>query len=402
MTVLDDYNSFVGTHWETGSVVNVLDHRGVKAPHTGEPYSEALLLGVSGGAVMGYFSFAYEGYDPQARILTRNTFDPWDTMLSRLGVVQDVQHTGSAARGVRNLVEALEAGHAPVVWADTFSLPYNALPSDESMWAMFPHVVFGYDESTNQAWLADRAPVPLSVSAQVLHAARARVKKDKFRVITLEPPLADKLASAVQLGIWDSIKLYTEGPPKGSKNSFGLRAYEWWAEQLTNPRARLAWEKVFPPGRKMLAGLASAYHDIIHFGKRADPADRGKFAHFLDEAAVILERSALAEVADHFRRAAEAWQALGLALLPDEVEPFGQYRRLADRSHALFAHQGAAATEMRRQIATEQEALLAAMEADFPLDTAAVQALREQIAVQVLAVRDIEAQAVTALKGAMA
>jgi len=252
------------------------------------------------------------------------------------------------------------------------------------------------------AALADRAPVPLSVPADVLHAARARVKKDKFRTITLAPPLADKLASAVQLGIWDSIKLYTEGPPKGSKNSFGLRAYEWWAEQLTNPRARLAWEKVFPPGRKMLAGLASAYHDILHFGKRYDPADRGKFADFLDEAAVILNRSALTAAADHFRQAAESWQALALTLLPDDVAPFREYRQLSERSQALFAHQGAAATEARRQIAAEQEALLAAMEADFPLDGSAVQAMRERIAAQVLTVRDIEAQAVTALKAAMA
>ncbi len=91
MPVLADYNSFIGTHWETGSIANTLAHRGVTAPHTGQPYSEALLMGVGGGAVMGYFSFAYEGYDPQARILTRNTFDPWDALLSRLGVVQHVQ-----------------------------------------------------------------------------------------------------------------------------------------------------------------------------------------------------------------------------------------------------------------------------------------------------------------------
>ena len=85
MTVLPDYDRFTGRHWETGSVANALAYRGVKAPHTGHHFSEALLMGVSGGAVMGYFNFSYENYDPQTRILTRNTFDPWDTMLSRLG-----------------------------------------------------------------------------------------------------------------------------------------------------------------------------------------------------------------------------------------------------------------------------------------------------------------------------
>lgn len=401
MTFLADYHSFSGTHWETGSIANALAYQGAVAPHSEQPYSEALLMGISGGAVMGYFTFAYEGYDPQARILTRNTFDPWDTMLSRLGVIQNIRHSSKPERGVRNLVEALEEGQAPIAWADIFTLPYNALPLDEGMWAMFPHVVFGYEEEANIAQLADRASVPISVAADVFQAARARVKKDKFRVVTLERPRAEKLASAAQLGIWDSIKLYTEAPPKGSKNNFGLKAYAWWAEQLTNPRARMSWEKEFPAGRKMLAGLSSAYSDIMHFGKHDDPADRGKFADFLEEAAVILNRPTLAEVAVQFRTAAAAWRALGLALLPDEVEPFGECRRLMDRSSQLFFEEGAGATEERRQIAAQQEAILAAMETDFPLEAAAVQAMREAIAEQVLAIRDIEAGAVDDLKAAM-
>jgi hypothetical protein len=50
---------------ENGSVHNFFAARGFTAPHTGEPYSEALLLGVSGGVTFGYFTFHYEGYDPQ-------------------------------------------------------------------------------------------------------------------------------------------------------------------------------------------------------------------------------------------------------------------------------------------------------------------------------------------------
>ena len=59
-----NYNQFEGLHWETGTVRNYYDFCGVKAPHTGKPYTEALLMGISGGAVMGYFVFAYQGIDP--------------------------------------------------------------------------------------------------------------------------------------------------------------------------------------------------------------------------------------------------------------------------------------------------------------------------------------------------
>jgi len=46
MTILSNYNSFSGTHWETGSIANALAYRGLTAPHTGQPYSEALLMAV--------------------------------------------------------------------------------------------------------------------------------------------------------------------------------------------------------------------------------------------------------------------------------------------------------------------------------------------------------------------
>jgi hypothetical protein len=51
MPVLPDYEHFHGRHPETGSVHNILSYQGVSAPHTGKPYSEAMLLGVSGGSL---------------------------------------------------------------------------------------------------------------------------------------------------------------------------------------------------------------------------------------------------------------------------------------------------------------------------------------------------------------
>ena len=398
--MLDDYNAFDGRHWETGTICNFLAYRGVTAPHTGEPYSEALLMGVSGGAVMGYFTFDYEGYDPMVRILTRNTFDPLDTMLSRLGVVQHRVHTASPEKGRANLLDTLQEGVPAIVWADMYSLPYNALEHDEKMWAMFPILVYGIDQAADRVWIADRARVPLHVTPEALHRARARVKKDKFRVLTVDPPVAEKVAAAVRAGIWDCIKLYTEKPPKGSKNSFGLAAFRWWAEQLRNPRARMSWEKEFPAGPEMLAGLTSAFHDINLFGK-GTIADRGLYADFLEEAAVLLEKPALGDVAGMFRESAVAWQALSAALLPDEVEPFRETRDLMLQRHRFFLNRGNEALEEMVQIDARLDAIKSAVTADFPLDAAGVAAMRERIAECVMDVHDAETGAVTALREAM-
>ncbi|MEZ4663981.1 MAG: BtrH N-terminal domain-containing protein [Caldilineaceae bacterium] len=405
MPTLTNYTQFNGFHWETGTIRNYWDYVGIKAPHTGQPYSEALLMGVSGGAVMGYFSFAYAGYPPHVALLTRNTFDPMERLLQRLGVVQNVLHTSKPEKGRQNLLDTLADGTPAIVWADMFGLPYNALKYDDGWWAMMPILVYGYDESADTVHIADRAAVPLTVSTGELAAARARVKKDKFRVLTLDMPDPDKLAEAVSAGIWDAINLFTEKPPKGSRNNFGLQAFEWWAKLLTQPKQRMSWEKEFPTGPKMVAGLTTTYNHIMLFGKSAgvtdDAAERLMYADFLDEASVILNKPDLQTVANQFRRSAAAWRALANMLLPDEIAPFKQIRELKLRIHQLFLQNGGAALAQRRAQKAQLQALEEAAGNDFPLDAAGVTNMRAALAEQVLAIRGLEEKAVMNLRSAM-
>jgi hypothetical protein len=403
MPTITDYDQFSGLHWETGSVRNFFAQRGFRAPHTSEPYSEAFLLGVSGGIVMGYFTFLYEGYDPQCNILTRNTFDPLDKMLSRLGVVQVLEQTAKPERAEATLIDTLEGGQPAIVWADMWSLPYNALPRDEGMWGAFPLLVYGYEPGEDTAYIADRAEVPLTVTTAELAAARGRIKKIKNRLLTLDAPVEDKLASAVRLGICDTIQLFTEKPPKGSKNNFGLNAYQFWAKMLTQPKQRLSWEKQFPAGLPMYAGLISAYNFAFLFGKgKEQDAERGLYAGFLEEAARLLDNSALFDAAAQFRAAASAWQQLPGFLLPDAISPFAQSRELMRHKHTLFLERGGAALEEIQAINNRLNEIRAAMTADFPLTQEEVIAFRERLAEQILTIHDAEKTAVQALQDAIA
>lgn len=410
MPTLSDYNQFAGRHPETGTVHNYFAYHNFTAPHTDQPYSEALLMGVSGGAVMGYFSFAYEGYDPHVALLTRNTFNPLDTLLSRLGVVQEARQTAKPDKGVSNLVDTLNDGLPAIVWADKWSLPYNAMTYDEGMWGSFPLIVYGYEEDAKEAdgkgkdgqvWIADRASVPLTVTTEELMTARSRIKKDKFRVLTLDMPDPEKLPAAVSAGIWDCIKLFTEKPPRGTKKNFGLAAYQNWISLLTKPKQRLSWEKEFPAGVKMYAGLTSAFDHMGATGVHSD-GERLLYADFLDEASDILQKPELRGVAEQFRTSANAWQALGTALLPDEVPPFQEARALMVRKSKLFMEEGGAALEQIQEINARLAALRDEMEENFPLDEAGVVALRENIAEHLLRIHDIEVTAVEQLREGMA
>lgn len=401
MPTLSDYHHFDGRHWETGTLHNYFAYRGFKAPHTGQPYSEALLLGISGGLLMGYFSFAYKGQDPHVALLTRNTFNPLDVMLTRLGVVQHLRHTTDAKKAVRNLVEALEEGSPAIVWADAFSLPYTGLGPRHDYWAVFPILIFGYDEEADCVSIADRAAVPLTVTTSELAAARGRVKKEKFRLLTLEPPDASKLPVAVQQGIWDCLKRYTEAPVKNAAKNFGLAAFQRWAAVLTNPKDKQSWAKVFPPGAAMYAGLQSAYYRF-DLGALTAETDRDLYASFLEEAAQILNRPALKQAAAPFRAAARGWGELGLVLLPDRIKLFKHTRELLQRRRRLFVEKGQTTLKDRQKISAELDAIREAMKTDFPLSDGEAAAFREQLAAQVLNVGELERAAHATLQAAMA
>ncbi len=398
---------FTGRHWETGSIHNALALQGVKAPHTGKPYSEALLLGISGGIAFGYFTFEYKGYLPHVAMLTRNTFNPFSTILERLGIAQDIQQTNKAEIAENNLRNTLDSGLFPLLWADHFSLPYNNLPSDQPMWGMMPILAVESDAATRESvTVADRSSRPLHLSMADLTKARGRVKDDKYRLITLDAPQTAKLAGAVHKGICQAISLFMEEPPRGARYNFGFAAYERLAELLVNTRNKQSWERFFAPGARMYHALAGspvqpgAYHWIMTWGS-ADGAERGLYADFLDEAAQILKKPALKESAQKFRESYQLWLAFADALLPDDIPLLGESKKLIQKKHDLFINKGESALPEIKQINTRLNELLKQSETDFPLSNAQAAEFRANLRDILLKISAVEQQAVDLLQSAI-
>ncbi len=401
MPTLENYSQFEGRYWDTAAIRNALDYQGVKAPHTGEAFSEAMLLGISGGITFGYFTFHYKGYDPQVNLLTRNTFDPMEKIFDRMGIPREARQSTSANKGRQNLIDALEEGYAPLASPDMWLLPYNAMPYDEGMWGGMPLVIFGYEPDKNEAYISDRSRVPLTVSAEDLDKARGRIKKEKQRLLLLRPPNEAKLAAAVTQGLADCAQLMTEKPPKGSAKNFGLRALAHWAAMLEKT-SKGSWAREYPTGRPLLSVLISSYTFLgPAFGKTIC-AERDVYADFLDEAAALLGLPALENVALRYRNAGEAWRALLGALLPEAVPFLKDVRDNIDRKTALFIEQGAAQLEEIVACNRRIEAAKTASESDFPMTEAEIADLRDEIRTQVNEARAAEEEAVEALKAALA
>ena len=394
---------FTGRHWETGSIHNALAIQDVKAPHTDQPYSEALLLGISGGIAFGYFTFEYKGYLPHVAMLTRNTFSPFTTILERLGVSQDIQQTNKVDIAEKNLIDVLESGLSPLVWADQFSLPYNDL-NPKDMWIMMPILVVEKDGNT--VTIVDRSSQPFHLSMADLTKARGRVKEDRFRLMTLEAPQTSKLPAAVHKGICQTIQLFTEEPPRGARDNFGFAAYEKFAELLVNTRNKQSWERFFPAGVRMYHALAGspsqpgAYHWVNTWGS-ADGAERGLYADFLDEAAQILKKPALKEAAEKFRESYVLWLQFAETLLPDDVPMLSESKKLIRQRNRLFVEQGEAALPDMKKINVRLRELLKASETDFPLSLSQAAELRAKLRELILKISAVEQQAVDLLQSAI-
>jgi hypothetical protein len=399
MTILKDYKSFDGIHYETGSVHNLLAYQGIKMPHTKEAPSEALLLGLCGGLTFGYFSFAYKGFDPHVALLTRNTFKPLESLFDRLGVVRLVKQTTDARKAEKNLLAALDQGRPALVWADQFSVPYSTYDGflGKGMYMVIPMVVYGVENGI--VHIADQSIVPLRVPEKEFTRSRGRVKKEKFRMMTLDVPSFDKLAQNVEAALHASIKSFFTAPIKGYASNFGFAGFQRWADILTNDRDKQSWNRIFPAGRPMFAGLTSSFERIELFGT-GGAASRPMFGNFLDEASLILKRPALREVAKQFRSLAPAWNSLCVALLPDEIAPFKEARQLLVQKRDAFYNKGAASTAEIKKIHARLEKIRVAMKTKFPLTKDAELEFKENLRVHILRVYDLEHKTVTALDAA--
>lgn len=400
MPTLPNFTQFDGRYWDTASLRNALDYQSVKAPHTDEPYSEAMLLGVSGGVTFGYFTFHYDGYDPQVNLLTRNTFEPTDKIFNRMGIAREVLQTTSADKGRKNLIEAIEDGHAPIVYPDMWSLPYNAMPYDDGMWGGFPVVIYGYEPEQGLSYISDRSFVPLIVTTDELDVARARVKKDKHRLLILEHPDESLLVTAVRQGIGDCVSLMTEKPPRGSSKNFGLSGLKHWGDMLQK-MTKGSWSREYPTGRALISVLISSYTFLgPAFGKMTK-AERDVYADFLDEASKLLQMSELENVAVRYRIAGDAWDGLLCALLPEDVPLLKKVREYIDMKHEAFIEKGTAATDEMLDYTKKLETLKIEAEHDFPMTEAEVSDLRDELYRHVTIVREAEEDAVMALKAVM-
>jgi hypothetical protein len=358
----------------------LLSHAGVRAPHTGAPFSEAMVFGIAGGIGAGMFSFHYvkenfSSFFVAGRHLWHDNTAWALAAVKRLGLMALVKESSGAKPGEKHLRELLLGGRPVMVWLTLRGKMYHVA------------TVHSIDDAAGVAWLGDLADEPIPLPLPELAEARGRVKKDKNRLLALEPSSTTPDLRAVVHG---GIAACAESLAKGRMKNFTLEAFATWADRLDGSKAPDAWEKIFPPGPQLYQGLRSICEYIEYYGTGGGLC-RPLFAEFLEEAAGALGDRGLSRLAERYAELGRGWSALAEAALPDEVPAFRKTKELLARCAEILTAEGTPS-------GSEETERFKELPGEFPLDAAKSGALRRELKQRVAALYQGEVTALGALR----
>lgn len=385
------YRPLAAKDSETGGLRNVLAHLGVKAPHTGEPYTEEMLFGLGGGIWFGYMI-----WDICGRIFplfgTRSEKQSFDagylqTICKRVGASTKVLEAGGTKAADANLRKFVEGGSPAFAWIGMAGLPYFGMPKE---WAkMVVHVVVVYGIDDGQAWIDDRCGRPVRVSCQDLAVARSAITTLKHRVLAVQPPAK---AADLKRSVREALAQCVQGLEKGKIVNFSLTGLGKWAELVNHPKDSKGWPKLLHPGARLYSALVGVFESL------RDGAHRPMFASFLEEAAEVLRLPPLASLSESYRRVGDLWSELAHAALPEGIPAFRKTREVVVRRSNLFREKGGDAEVEMRKLWTERQGLEGEMAEAFPLSPDAVRRLLQDLKKKILEIHSAELGAVDSLR----
>ncbi|QGN46965.1 DUF4872 domain-containing protein [Micromonospora sp. WMMD558] len=332
-------------HRESALAAHVLDAHGVRAPHTGQPYTEAMLAGLGGGIGFMYAVFEYRDVPPLLTVVAQHHPEPWvPAVLDRLGIAYADERSGRPGPAVARLRDHLGDGQPVVATVDRSRLPWHGLDPGPGA-DPYPVVVAGLDGDV--LLVDDEGPRPHPLPVEAFTAAWSAHRKGRHRSVTVtDPHQRTELPDAIRAAVATTVAHLT-GPVLGNSfdANFGFRGMAKLAEQLRDARTRTGWARRFGAPVPFFHGVRRLY-ECLELEYTAPGATRPVYADFLDEAAPLVDPR-YAEAAALVRRSGENWSRLA-ALALETVQGLGAYTELAEeRMRLVFTRGRDAEAEIR-------------------------------------------------------
>jgi hypothetical protein len=389
---------FAGNVPATTALRILLAHSGVRAPHTGEPFSEALLFGLAGGIGIGACSFYYQKENFSSFFLAGKHLWQDDVAymrgtLQRLGIEPIIRETSGARTALEQLRETVAEGPC-IAWVDMVHLPYRAMPPQWSGGGY--HVITIYALRDKDALIGDMTDEPIGLALGDLATARSRIRKQKNRLLSIPPSASPAdLGELVRQGVRACHRGLTQ-KPRGMPAFFTLDSLRLWGDRLYGSRDKESWDLIFKPGPNLWRGLTWVHNCIENYGTGGGLC-RPLFADFLSEAAEAVSDSRLGSLAERYADLGRRWSDLADAALPDNVPLLAEAKQLQARKAELIASGGPEAGEEMQAVQYRLGEMANLTREQFPLSEEESTALRADLQNRVRAVYEQERAAAAAL-----
>lgn len=397
VTAIKGFKPTGGFHPETATLRSVLAHQGVKAAHTGKPWSEAMLLGLGGGLGAGYILWEFKKHGSASLVLGFQY--KWNYpvqfmggICKRAGVRAVVKETGGAQAASSHLDAALADGLPAITWVHESGLPHRRVARrHHECWGWLVNV-YGRDDDTGEFCVEDLGKRPFRVRAGDMVAARGKIPSYKNRLMTIRPGRKTDLRKAITDGVKDCVAYLSS-----TSDSFGLPALRKWSRLMTDSGHAKGWPRVFSSRRGLFSTLRSIYEAVKHKGSEGAGL-RFMYSEFLKEAAAPSDRPELREAARHYRKAGNQWIRLANTAFPDSFPEFRSVRDLLDRKYRLLKSGGQAAQAELEKIGVQLSDIYDRGDREFPLSGRAVEHLFVEIQAALDGLHHVELAAVEALR----
>lgn len=413
--IIEEYNRFGSTEKLSGALRNILDYYGVVVPHSGEPFTEAMLMGVGGGLGLEYLTFTMKSkYFPPEKIGRTSFFlrfwptsrDFLNIMASRIGATLTVHQTSSQTKGYRTLINALNEGKPVIIGLSIASreadkefiryLPYYTLPYT---WpGNYAHcvVVYGINEEASRVHVADWSSQPLFLTLEELAEARVAVPGRRHAATVVEPPTEVRnLENAIRAGIRDCCQELMK--PSAASALFGVQALKKWAKRIANPKDKKGWQQLFS-GHERLFDVLTQVHGLVEFFNSSGGALRAAYADFLEEASDVIGEAKLKHISALYRDLADKWTDFAKVVLPDSVPLFKNARLAAVKWNEIFLTKGQSSPRELEKAAENVRSIRRQASESFPLTEMEVLDLLENMSKHLLGLYKGETKALAALK----
>jgi Domain of unknown function (DUF4872)/Butirosin biosynthesis protein H, N-terminal len=336
-------------HRESALVARMLHGAGYVAPHTGQPYTEAMVCGLAGGIGFMYALFEYANVPPMLTIVAQHHPEPWlPAAMTNLGIPYTEEHSSRTDPALTALRVRLDRGQAVMCAVDKTQLPWRA---GQFGLAQDPHHCLVTERDGSTLTVDDGADARYTIDEAQFGRAWAGYRKGRYERTVIAPGAEVDLPVALRSAIRTTVSHLT-GPVLGNSFdvNFGFSGMARLGAALRDQR-RAGWLQRFAdPGA--FATVVARLHDCLEVQYTAPGATRPLYADFLDEAASVLGDKRIGPAAAAFRESGQIWSRLA-GQAAEVGDDLGELAELATRRLHVVITQGQAGRDEIRALSAE-------------------------------------------------